>query len=145
MPRPLALEDASDRAGVDVPLETHLGAAEPASALAHLGGMAQEQSSLMTTLHRNLQEPKRLQVKEEHDCCCYATCHAKCFSPSLPPQVAGAPGEVMAVPRATSSHDDNLTAWPKESNDFWGKSFGNLAGLVSNCLPVGWLAIPMPP
>ena len=120
MLRPLPLKDASDRAGVDVPAEADDGASEPALALARLGAMAQERSSLTTKLHRNPQEPKWLQVKEERDCCCYAACHARCFSPPLPPQLVGGPGAVTAAPRATSSHGDNLTAWPKESNDFWG-------------------------
>ena len=114
-------------------------------ALARLGAMAQERGSLMTKLHRNLLEPQRLQVKEEHDGCCCATCHARCFWLSLLPQLVGGRGAVMAAPRATSSHGDNLTAWPRESNDFWARSFGNLAGMVNSCLPVGWLAIPRRP
>ena len=122
MPRPLLLlEPASEGGGVGVLAEADRDAWERVLALARLGAMVQERWSLMTKLHRNLQEPKRLQVKEEHDGCCCATCHARCFSSSLLPQLVGGRGAVKAAPRATSSHGDNLTVSPKESSDFWGK------------------------
>ena len=60
-----------------------------------------------------------LRVMEDQDCCCCAICHARCLSPQLASQEVGGLDAVVAVPRATSSHGDNLTAWSKESNDFW--------------------------
>ena len=65
---------------------------ERALALARLGAMWQGRSCLMTKLHRNLLKSKWLQVKEEHGGCCCTTCHAKCFSLSLLPLVAGGLG-----------------------------------------------------
>ena len=101
---------------------------ERALALARLGAMVQERWSLMTKLHRNLQEPKRLPVKEEHDGCCCATCHTRSLSPSLLLQLVGERGAVVAAPRATSSHGDNLITLPKESNDFLENCFEILQG-----------------
>ena len=145
MPRPPLLELASEGERVGVPAAADPPDSERALALARLGAMSQERLSLMTKLHRNLLESKRLQVEEEYDGCCCATCHAKCFSPSLLLLLAEGPGAVMAAPLATSSRGDSLTAWPEESNDIWGKLLGNIAGRVGGCLPMGWLAIPMCP
>ena len=92
MPRPSLLELASEGEGVGVPAAADLPDSERALALAHLGGMSQERSCLMRKLHRNLLESKRLQVKEEHGGCCCTACHAKCFSLSLLPLVAGGLG-----------------------------------------------------
>ena len=71
MPLPLLLlEPASEGEGVGVPAEADPDAGARALALARLGGMAYRRWSLGTKLHRNLPEPKRLRVKEEHDGCC---------------------------------------------------------------------------
>ena len=113
MPRPLLPEDASEGGGVGVLAEAEPDASERALAPARLGTMLQERSSWMTKLHRNLQEPKRLQVKEEHDDCCCAACHARCLSHSLLPQVECGQGAVMAAPRATSSHGDTPNSLAK--------------------------------
>ena len=122
-----------------------LGARAPALALARLGAMMQEQWSLMTKMHQCPQEPKRLQGPEDYDGCCCATYHTRCLSLSLLLLVVDGRGAVMAASRAMSSHDDILTAWPEESDDFWGKSFQILVVRVSNCLPLGWLATPRCP
>ena len=121
MPRPLPDEDACDGAGVDVPSEPDLEAWERRLALARLGDMALERLSLMKKLHLRTQELKQLRVMEEKDCCCCAICHARCLSLQLASQEVDGLGAVMAVPRATSSHGDNLKALPKESLDFWGR------------------------
>ena len=121
MPRPLPDEDACDCAGVDVPSEPDLEAWERPLVLARLGDMALERLSLMKKLHLRTQELKQLRVMEEKDCCCYAICHARGLSLQLASQEVDGLGAVMAVPRATSSHGDNLKVLPKESLDFWGR------------------------
>ena len=88
MPRPPLLELASEGEGVGVPAAADPPDSERALALARLGAMSQERLSLMTKLHRNLLESKRLQVKEEYDGCRCVTCHVKCFL-ALPAASAG--------------------------------------------------------
>ena len=92
MPRPPLPELASEGEGVGVPAAADLPDSERALALARLGAMSQERLSLMTKLHRNLLESKRLQVKEEYDGCCRVTCHARCFSPCLLLLLVDGPG-----------------------------------------------------
>ena len=102
-PPPLPLEPACEGEGVGVLAEAERqGARAPALALARLGGMMQEQWSLMTKMHQCPQEPKRLQGPEDYDGCCCATYHTRCLSLSLLLLVVDGRGAVMAAPRAMS-------------------------------------------